>query len=105
LGLYESAITTFEKVLELDPENADAHNNLGTVYMAKGWWKKALEEFTRATTANPNHALAHLNLSIVYALHERDEIKARYHLDRCRSINPHSPQLKQVEKELSTHSN
>lgn len=102
LRLYDKAIATFKKALELDPNYADAHNNLGTVYKANGLWEKALEEFKQATLSNPDHALAHLNLAIVYAVKAKDKKKARYYLNRCVAINPHLPQLKMVEKELIT---
>lgn len=55
-----------EKILRLDPENADALVNIGTIEFRTGAFAKALEHFQRAIKINPGHALAFSNMGMVY---------------------------------------
>ncbi|MEI7474366.1 MAG: tetratricopeptide repeat protein [bacterium] len=61
----------FEKVIELDPKNAEAHNGLGSIYLKKTtssnmeikrnvdkYYNLALDEFKLAVKYKPNFALA-----------------------------------------------
>jgi len=59
------AIAAYERVLELDPEHAAAHINLGTLYYNRQDYKAAEEHYRRAIEIDPRYALAHFDLGNV----------------------------------------
>jgi len=59
------AIAAYERVLELDPEHAAAHINLGTLYYNRQDYKAAEEHYRRAVKIDPRYALAHFDLGNV----------------------------------------
>jgi len=62
LNDFLGAAEMFEAVLVNDPDNADAHNNLGIAYFEIGFRDDAKDEFRTATKIAPNHAEAWKNL-------------------------------------------
>ncbi|HDM43064.1 MAG TPA: tetratricopeptide repeat protein [Firmicutes bacterium] len=66
-GEVDRAYATFKDILEIDPDNALAHNNLGLVYKEKKLYFTAKEEFEKALELLPNYYKALNNLgSILY---------------------------------------
>ena len=61
-GNHEAAVTEFNKVLSLDPSNASALNNLGSVAFLEGDNVEAEKRFTQAAEAEPDDAMIWLNL-------------------------------------------
>ncbi len=59
------AIATYERVLELDPEHAAAHINLGTLYYNRQDYRAAEEHYREALRIDPRYALAHFDLGNV----------------------------------------
>jgi tetratricopeptide (TPR) repeat protein len=59
------AIALYERVLELDPDHAAAHINLGTLYYNRQDYTAAEEHYSRATTIDPRYALAYFDLGNV----------------------------------------
>jgi len=68
LGDKARAVSLWEKALELDPEYADAHNNIGTHYLHEGEPGRAMDEFRTAVKLAPNSADYHFNLAQAYYL-------------------------------------
>ena len=69
LGLYDEAITNFQQVLQLSPQSAEAHCELGAVYRFKEKTDDALEAYLHALElpAPPKtHGVAHLCLARLY---------------------------------------
>ena len=61
----DSRLWKYRQALELDPENAEVHNNIGAYYLnAKGDYKRAEEHFRRALFFNPALKVARSNLLI-----------------------------------------
>lgn len=52
-GRLEDALSAFHKALELDPDNAAAHNNAGVVYWQTGDRQTALHHFNEAVRIDP----------------------------------------------------
>jgi len=64
-GDEQRAVDHFQKAVSIDPEFADAHNNLGAAYAALGQLEPATEQFQKAIDLVPDHSLALSNLGIV----------------------------------------
>ena len=62
------------QVIELQPGNGSAYNNLGMVYSARGDYGLALDAHRQAVHCSPDVEQFRLNLGL--ALHEVDEIDA-----------------------------
>jgi TolB-like protein/Tfp pilus assembly protein PilF len=56
-------ISVAQKALELDPELADAHAFVASVYQEQWRWAEAEAEYRRALELNPNDVAAHLGLA------------------------------------------
>jgi len=52
-GRTDEAIVEYQKVLQMQPESADAHANLGIAWLAKGRVRDAMEEYTKALQISP----------------------------------------------------
>lgn len=61
----EEALAAYERALEIDPEYADAHVNLGRLVHEAGQAREAEAHYRLALAADPGHATAAFNLGIV----------------------------------------
>jgi tetratricopeptide (TPR) repeat protein len=59
------AITTYQKILELDPDHAAAHINLGTLYYNRQEYALAEKHYRRAIEVDARYALAYFDLGNV----------------------------------------
>ena len=69
LGLYDEAIADFQRVLQLNPQNAEAYCQLGAVYRLKEKTDDALEAYLRALelpASAQTHGVAHVCLARLY---------------------------------------
>jgi tetratricopeptide (TPR) repeat protein len=66
-GNVQDAVEQFQAALRIDPEFAEAHNDLGAERAAQGDLSQAAEEFQKAVDLVPDHRLALANLCIVLA--------------------------------------
>ena len=71
LGHENRAELTYQKALELEPENANVCNNLGILLANRGEYEAAMDMFERAIKANPRHPDALGNLEHAKRLLER----------------------------------
>src|SRR5688500_2832717 len=62
-GLYPQAAATFEKVVALDPQFADAYFSLGHAYFDMKQWAAAAKNLERALDLNPKDVEAQDRLS------------------------------------------
>ncbi len=60
---YQKCIDVCNEVLTIDPNNADAYNNIGAAYNELKEWQKAIDACTKALQLNPKHKLANGNLN------------------------------------------
>ncbi|NYF90990.1 tetratricopeptide repeat protein [Tunturiibacter empetritectus] len=69
------AVTKMKAALAADSQNAELHDELGSLYARQKDWPHAREEFVTAVERNPNLAVAHLHLGLaMQALDEKDGI-------------------------------
>jgi superkiller protein 3 len=59
---YEEAERTWRRVLEIDPNNADAYVGLGNALYYQGKLEEAISAYGRAIELNPQDAIAYYNL-------------------------------------------
>jgi len=62
---HDDAIRTYLKVLELDPNHAPAHINLGTLYYNRQDFVQCEQHYRQAVAADPRYALAYFDLGNV----------------------------------------
>ena len=65
-GRHEIAIQLIQRALELDPNNAQVHNNLGVALNFQQKWTEAAACFCRAAELAPDDAEIHENLGAVF---------------------------------------
>ena len=66
-GMIDEAVAECKKAIKLDPNYADAHLALGSIYFAKGMMDEAVAECKKAIKLDPNYADAHLVLGGTYS--------------------------------------
>ncbi len=59
--LWNEAVFRWKQVIEVDPENAKAYNNLGVAYEALGNTDEAVAAYQRATGLEPGNKYYRLN--------------------------------------------
>lgn len=55
VATYDQALLSYQKALKIDPEYADAYNNLGVLYYKKGRYGEAIEELKKAIEITPDY--------------------------------------------------
>ena len=63
-GRLDEAVAAYRRALELKPDFAEAHNNLGGVLRCQGSFEAAVACYRRAVQLRPGYAEAHHNLAI-----------------------------------------
>lgn len=61
MGKWSNAIADYNRVLELDPNDAMAYNNRGNAEAGLGKWEDAIADYQKATEINPKFAFARAN--------------------------------------------
>jgi predicted O-linked N-acetylglucosamine transferase (SPINDLY family) len=61
-GRLPEAEVIFRRLIELNPNDAESHNNLGNLLREQGKPREAVEAYRRALQLKPDFALAHYNL-------------------------------------------
>jgi tetratricopeptide (TPR) repeat protein len=76
---YEEAIAAYRRALELEPDFADAHCNLGSVFFNQSRRADARDCYQRALELEPAHLEANLNLGALFEEAGRDERALRHY--------------------------
>jgi protein O-GlcNAc transferase len=59
----KDACEALQKTVQLAPNDAEAHGNLGTAWQERGMYAQAVDSYTRALELNPDFVEAHGNLA------------------------------------------
>lgn len=81
----------FQRVINLQPDNAVAHNNLGLIYMEQGKGKEAEIRYKAALKANPDYPQALNNLALLYSKEGSYEEAIRLYKNALK-IDPYYPE-------------
>ena len=84
---YGEAIEAYRRALEVDPEHADSHCNLGSIFYNQGRRGPARASFERALEIEPQHVEANLNLATMLEEDEHNEA-ALHHYKRALTSDP-----------------
>ena len=68
---YRGAIAQLNEAVRLDPENYEAHLDLGICYAQKGFYAEAERCYGRARELNPDDVLLNYNVAALYSLWEK----------------------------------
>lgn len=60
------ALADYQKVIELDPNNAFAYNNRGAFYSERREWNLALADFNQAIELKPDNASFYFTRGLLY---------------------------------------
>ena len=71
MGLWGEAILRWKRVVEMDTENHQAHNNLGVAYESSGEFEAALAEYEAAVRLDPDNKVYRSNYSRFKRNYER----------------------------------
>jgi tetratricopeptide (TPR) repeat protein len=86
-GDPERAFEAYRRALELDPEHADAHVNLGCLHHGAGKLADAEAEYRAALRLRPENATAAFDLAV--ALEDQARLaEARAAYERCLALDP-----------------
>ena len=105
-GEYDDAIACFTWVLKLNDTNAEAYNNLGSVYEGMGKYDDAIQMYKKSVALKSAQEEAHYNLArLEYALsnEQPDDAKRKEITDRLQfvlSIHPKSTKVRQLLEKI-----
>ena len=81
---FPAAVAKMKEAVASDPQNAELHDELGSLYAQHKDWPGAAQAFAAAIRLNPGFALAHLHLGIVLESQHQpgalDELAKAYQL-------------------------
>lgn len=87
--LWNEAVFRWKQVIDVDPENSKAYNNLGVAYEALGDIDEAVSAYQRATELEPDNKYYRLNYR-----------RCRIHIRRSGADDEDEPQLAEEEPPL-----
>ncbi|MFN3532175.1 MAG: tetratricopeptide repeat protein, partial [Candidatus Brocadia sp.] len=66
MGKMDQSLELLKKVIAIDPEHAEAHFGMGSIYFRQNMFDDAVREFTEVTRIKPEYALAYERLWLAY---------------------------------------
>ena len=76
---FDIAQKLYQKVLEINPNHLDSHNNLGVIFIKLKEYPKAINSFEKVIEINPDFISAYNNLGIILHIQSRyDEAETSY---------------------------
>jgi len=76
MGLWNEAILRWKRIVEIDPKNAKAFNNIGVAYEAKGEFDAALISYKTATELDPGNKIYMNNYNRFKKNYEKSQKKS-----------------------------
>ena len=81
IGNLDTAMSLYQKAVELDPAYAVAYNDLGIIYEAKGLIDLAEQNYLKSIKVNPMYLSAYSNLALLYE-NKRELEKAAFYWEK-----------------------
>jgi len=99
MGALPEASQFFGRALEMNPQSAVAHNELGRLYFMGGFIDPAKERFKKAIDILPDFAQAHFNLAQV-SFQKKKYKAARKYCEKALELNPNMKMAKELLEEV-----
>jgi len=74
LGDNENAFKDLSNAIELDPNNAEAHDDFGVMLAQQGNYSEAIKHFHATVSIDPTYQKGHHNLAMAYFVIEKDAL-------------------------------
>ncbi len=88
----KSAVKCYKKAIEINPEFANAYNNMGIAIRELGGYVKEMKEyFEEAIRIEPNHSKAHFNLGMLLEDYYNDPKRAREEYEKAIESSSENP--------------
>ncbi len=84
-GQLNLAIKYLKMTIKIEPDNAEAHYDLGCIYLRQNKFNKAMLSFEKVLAINPDHVLAHEGKGIIFSKTGRGE-DANHEFDSAREL-------------------
>jgi tetratricopeptide (TPR) repeat protein len=94
-----SAVTAYNKALEIDPKLAEAKNNIGKIYESQKNPEYSLPAYEEATQLDPAYAPAYYNL--FYHYYFRDVNKAGDYLNKYMANTDQGPDMEYIKTDYT----
>ena len=88
MGLWDEAIIRWERIVEMDPNNAQAHNNLGVAYESTGKLEAAMIEYKTAIELDSENKIYTSNYSKFKQNYERASKKKQTQNSKPKTQDP-----------------
>jgi protein O-mannosyl-transferase len=88
-GRTDEAMENHKKAIRLDPNNAEAHYNLGNILLSQRKNKEAIKEYQNAIRINPKYTKAQINLAVALTRENRIN-EAIMHATEAVKLEPNS---------------
>ena len=100
----EEAKSLYKKVVKIDPQNMQAFNNLGVIYMGEKNYKRAIMYFNNALDIKHDYVDAHYNLACLFA-QKKDVPQSLFYLKNAIEFNPEVRQWAKDDGDLKALAN
>ena len=94
-GRYSKAEEIFKRILTVEPENPNAHFDLGNTYLIQKKYNEAFNQYNKAESLGVRSDDYYFNLSLCY-IGLGNNKEAIGYLEKCLSLNPDYPEAKNL---------
>jgi tetratricopeptide (TPR) repeat protein len=98
--LFDQAILSFKKSININPRVAVVHFSLASAYIERKMIDKAIEEYKKTIEIEPGFSKAYLHLSRLYSNRGMYE-EALNELKRAKVVSGLNPDIKKMQEEVS----
>ncbi len=91
--MFDEALESFQRVVELNPRHLDGYRNLGVIYGQKKMWSEALKALEKAIEINPDDLQSQKNLGVLY-LQQKNFEAAIPILEKVLTLTPYDEKAK-----------
>lgn len=104
-GAYQAAEKSYKRVLESDPDHAEANYKLGVIYHREGRINESRAQFLKAILIDPAYSKAYYNLGAIYSTagETYDGEKAAFFFKKYVELEPKSEHRENIERWLAAH--
>jgi len=94
-GNKAEARISFERIVQLDPDNWDAHGYLAEMFLSSQDWQRSYEHLARMEEIDPESAVGNYLLA-KYWFHQKEFKKANVYAERVKLLRPGHAELRNL---------